>query len=148
METSLIINIVIGIAGLLVGYLGGVYLPSKFRKDDLKPNISAGPFQERFNLFELTNHGGDLTELSVEIEWLQDGNREGRKLFRFLNSSDDPLRGQYHTSGSLKRGETKKVSECPKLSDNGNVKILVQGEDLSGKNYVKELNVNNEIKKQ
>ena len=132
---------------LVVGFVGGIYLPRKFRNDDKKPVISISPFQERFNLFEITNHGGDLLQLAVAIKWLQNGKEESRILTRFLNSSDDPLRDRLHLPGSLKKGETKKVCECPLYSDNGNVEVRVSGQSVDGVEYFKIFNLKNEQKK-
>lgn len=135
---------IIAIATLIVGYVAGVYLPHKFRREDKKPKISVGPFQERFNLFEITNHGGDLMDLGVTISWLQDGKDISQKLSRFYNSGDDPLRDKPHAPGSLKKSETKRASECPKYSDNGKVEIQVIGNDIDGRAYSSILSITNE----
>ena len=141
------ITIGLSFTSLLVGFIAGIYLPRKFRKDDKKPIISIGPFQERFNLFEITNHGGDLLQLAVVIKWLQDGKEEPRTLTKFLNASDNPLRDRPHSPGSLKKGETKKVCECPTYSDNGNVEVHVSGQSVDGIEYSKIFNLKNEQKR-
>lgn len=143
---NILITVIVAILSLITGFIGGIYLPQKFRKDDKKPIISIGPFQERFNLFEITNHGGDLLELSVKIEWLQDEKKETRVLTRFLNANDDPLMGRSHAPGSLKKSETKKASECPLYSDNGNVKIYVSGKSVDGIVYAKKFDLENQTR--
>lgn len=124
---------------LLFGFLGGVYLPSKFRREDKKPRISAGTFQDRFNMFEITNHGGDLIDFNVEITWNQNGVNKKRNLEKFYNSSDNPMRDKPHLPGSLKSGETKMATECPEFSDDGEVRIVASGKDLYGNDYKEEL---------
>tara|TARA_Y100000310_G_scaffold275715_1_gene292403 strand:- start:531 stop:959 length:429 start_codon:yes stop_codon:yes gene_type:complete len=132
---DILITIVIAALSLFVGFVGGIYLPQKFRRDDKRPIVSIGPFQERFNLFEVTNHGGDLLNFSVAIEWLQDGKKEKRVLTRFLNANDNPLKDRAHTPGSLKKSETKKATECPTYSDNSNVKVSISGKSIDGVTY-------------
>ena len=141
------ITIIFSVASLIVGFIAGIYLPRKFRKDDKKPLISIGPFQERFNLFEITNHGGDLLQVGVTIKWLQESKEESRILTRFLNATDNPLRDRPHSPGSLKKGETKKVCECPLYSDNGNVEVRVSGQSVDGIEYSKIFNLKNEQKR-
>ena len=106
---DILITIIFSLTSLIIGFIAGIYLPRKFRKDDKKPIVSIGPFQERFNLFEITNHGGDLLRLVIAIKWLRDGKEEPRTLTKFLNATDDPLRDKSHMPGSLKKGETKKL---------------------------------------
>jgi len=141
------ITIIFSVASLIVGFVAGIYLPRKFRKDDKKPLISIGPFQERFNLFEITNHGGDLLQIGVTIKWLQASKEESRILTRFLNATDNPLRDKPHSPGSLKKGETKKVCECPLYSDDGNIEVRVSGRSVDGIKYSKIFNLKNEQKR-
>lgn len=141
------ITIILSLVSLMIGFIAGIYLPQKFRKDDKKPMISVGPFQKRFNLFEITNHGGDLLQLAVAIKWLQDGKEETRTLFNFLNANDNPLRDKPHTPGSLKRGETKRVCDCPLYSDNGNIEVCVNGQSVDGVHYSRIFNLKNEQKR-
>jgi hypothetical protein len=126
----------ISLATLFIGYVAGIYLPGKFRDDDKKPKVSIGPFQSKYNLFEITNHGGDVLNFTVQIKWLQEGKEESRKLEKFLNASDDPLRVRPHFPGSLKKGETKRACECPMYSDNGKVQVCVGGESVDGEKYL------------
>ena len=140
------VTIGFSLASLVIGFIAGVYLPRKFRKDDKKPIISIGPFQKRFNLFEITNHGGDLLRLAVIIKWMQDGKEESRSLINFLNAGDNPIRDKTHTPGSLKKGETKRVCDCPLYSDNGNIKVYVSGNSVDGIEYSEVFDLKNEQK--
>ncbi|MEK7657597.1 MAG: hypothetical protein AAB366_00125 [Patescibacteria group bacterium] len=144
---DILITIIFSLTSLIIGFIAGIYLPRKFRKDDKKPIVSIGPFQERFNLFEITNHGGDLLRLVIAIKWLRDGKEEPRTLTKFLNATDDPLRDKSHMPGSLKKGETKKACECPLYSDNGNVEVHVSGQNVDGVEYSKIFNLKNEQKR-
>jgi len=141
------ITIILSFVSLVIGFIAGIYLPRKFRKDDKKPTISVGPFQKRFNLFEITNHGGGLLQISVAIKWLQDGKEETRTLFNFLNANDNPLRDKPHTPGSLKKGETKRVCDCPLYSDDGKIGVYVSGRNIDGVEYSEVFYLKNEQKR-
>ncbi len=85
-------TIIIAIVTFALGYVTGIYLPKKFRKEDKTPKISIGPFQERYLYFDIINHGGDILNLAIEIFWLQDGTKQSRIITRFGSSNNDPLR--------------------------------------------------------
>lgn len=138
--------IVTFIATFILGYFTGVYIPLKFRKEDKIPKISIGPFQENQNYFEITNHSGDILNMIVKISWKQENKMKGRELEDFFDKNDDPALGYSHKCNSLKKGETKKVIDCPMYSDNGQVKVIVNGEDVAGKPYHTELVLRNKIK--
>ena len=139
-------NFLIAIGTFLIGYVTGIYLPLKFRKEDKAPKISIGPFQERQNYFDITNHGGDILDLKINIAWLQDGVKQTRPLTRFFNYNENPALGYPHNTNTLKRSETKKVTDCPLYSDNGEVQVLIEGRDVSGKSYSDSLILKNHKK--
>jgi len=139
-------TIIIAIATFILGYVTGVYLPQKFRKEDKTPKISIGPLQGRQNYFDITNHGGDILNLEIEISWLQEGKKEKRKMEDFFNKNEDPALRYPHKCNSLKKGETKKVTNCPMYSDNSKVKVVINGEDVTGKKYNNILTLENNIK--
>ena len=128
-------TLLIAIGSLALGYITGVYLPLRFRQDDKKPKISIGPFQTRQNYFEITNHGGDLLNLAVRINWLQDGTSKNRPMESFFHAHEDPATALPHQLNSLKKGETKKVSNCPAYSDTGEVTVFINGKDIDGREY-------------
>ena len=132
-------NIWIQIISLLItfglGYLTRVYLPLKFRREDKTPKISISPFHEGQNYFEITNHGGDILNLKIEISWGQDGKKETRTMIDFFNKNEDPAFGHPHKCNSLLKGESKKLIHCPMYSDNGEVKVSIAGESVNGKKY-------------
>lgn len=140
-------NILITIGTFILGYFTGVYLPKKFRKKDNKPKISIGPFQERYNYFDVTNHGGDILNLAIEIFWLQNGIKLSKKIERFGTSNSAPLRENPHNCNSLKKSETKKAYECPVYSDDGKVEVIINGEDIGGQKYKEIFILQNKIKK-
>lgn len=139
-------NFLIAIGTFIIGYVTGIYLPLKFRKEDKTPNISISPFQERQNYFDVTNHGGDILDLTISIAWLQDSVRQTRSLTSFFNYNEDPALGYPHNSSALKRGETKKVINCPLYSDKGEVEVTINGRDVSGKTYSNNLILKNHKK--
>ena len=140
-------NIIIVVIGLIITYISGIYLPKKFRKKDKRPKISIGPFQEKQNYFDVTNHGGDILNLKIEISWLQEGNKQKRKMNNFFNSNENPAFGYPHNCNSLKSGETKKVIDCPLYSDDSNIEVLITGKDINGQKYKENLILKNKIKK-
>lgn len=140
-------TIIIAIVTFILGYVTGVYLPNKFRKEDKTPKISISPFQERQNYFDITNHGGDILDLKIEIFWLQDGVEQRRNMTNFFNATEDPSLGYSHNCNALKKGETKKVVNCPLYSDDGKIKVVVRGIDAIGEQYKEDLILENKIKK-
>ena len=139
------VTIIISSATFILGYFAGIYLPLKFRKDDKKPKISVGLLQGQQNYFEITNHGGDIVNLSMEISWLQEEKIEKREIKSFFNSNEDPALMSSHMCGCIKKGETKKVSSCPMYSDNGEVNVFLKGEDIDGRKYNKVFVLKNTI---
>lgn len=129
---------IIAILTYILGYFSGIYLPRKFRSEDRKPQISISPFQERQNFFDITNHGGDILDLKIKILWQDNGVKQDREMKRFFNSSEDPAVGHPHFCNTLKRGETKKVIDCPVYSDDEKVQVLISGTDIAGKEYLDE----------
>lgn len=119
----------------ILGCITGIYLPRKFRSEDRKPKISISPFQERQNFFDITNHGGDILNLKIVISWLDNGIKQEREMKRFFNSLEDPATGHSHFCNSLKKGETKKVIDCPVYSDDEQVVVDIRGIDVTGKEY-------------
>lgn len=140
-------TIIIAIVTFVLGYVTGVYLPMKFRKEDKTPKISISPFQERQNYFDITNHGGDILDLKIEIFWLQDGVKQKRDMTNFFNATEDPAFGHPHNCNALKSGETKKVTNCPLYSDDGKIEVLISGTDTIGEQYKEKLILINKIKK-
>lgn len=136
-------TIITAIVTFILGYIAGIWLPLKFRKEDKTPKISIGPFQQSQNYFDITNHGGDILNLKIKIFWLQDGVRQQREMNNFFNSNEDPLFGHPHNSNSLKKSETKKIINCPSYSDDGKVEVAIQGEDVSGQIYKEQLILEN-----
>lgn len=139
-------TIIIAIATFILGYIAGIYLPQKFRKEDKTPKISIGPFQERQNYFDITNHGGDILNLKIKIFWLQEEKKQERKMENFFGADEDPAFVSSHKCNTLKKGETKKVVHCPMYSDNGKVEVIINGEDVAGKKYNDKLTLKNNIK--
>jgi len=144
----MITTIIIAIATFILGYIAGIYLPQKFRKEDKTPKISIGPFQESQNYFDITNHGGEILDLKIKILWLQDGERKERKMEDFFGANEDPTFASSHKCNALKKGETKKVINCPMYSDNREVEVIIDGEDIIGKKYSNKLILKNNIKSQ
>lgn len=140
-------TIIIAIATFILGYITGVYLPMKFRKEDKTPKISISPFQERQNYFDISNHGGDILNLKIEIFWLQDGANQKRDMTSFFNSSEDPTFGHPHNCNALKNGETKKVINCPLYSDDGKIKVSISGTNTMGGQYKENSILTNKVKK-
>lgn len=140
-------TIIIAIMTFILGYIAGVWLPLKFRKEDKTPKISTSPFQERQNYFDITNHGGDILNLKIEISWLQDGVKQKREMVNFFNSTEDPTFGHSHNCNALKRGETKKVINCPLYSDDGKIEVFINGVDIGGQTYKEKLILRNNLKK-
>lgn len=134
---------IIAILTFILGYFTGVYLPKKFRLEDRKPKISISPFQERQNFFDITNHGGDILDLKIIISWLDNGIRQEREMKKFFNSSEDPAVGHPHFCNSLKKGETKKVIDCPVYSDDEQITVYVSGADITGKDYSDKIKLQN-----
>lgn len=128
-------NIIIGVVTFILGYITGIWLPLKFRKEDKVPKISISPFQERQNYFDITNHGGDILNMKIEIFWLQDGTWQNRVMNDFFNYDEDPALGRSHKCNTIKRGETKKVINCPSYSGQGKVEIAICGKDITGQTY-------------
>ncbi len=135
------------IVTFVLGYITGVYLPIKFRKEDKAPKISISPFQKRHNYFDITNHGGDILELKIKIFWLQDGKEQEKEMTDFLDSNADTTFGLPYKCNALKKGETKKVMHCPLHSDNGEVKVSVCGIAVDGQSYNEKVILKNEVKK-
>lgn len=140
------ITIIFTIGGIIIGLIGGIFLPQKFRKEDTLPKISIGPFQEYQNYFEITNHGGDILNMKISISFLQEGDEKKRRMEQFFNASEDSVLGTSHKCDSLKKGETKKVVNCPLFSDDGKVLVRVEGKSLSNKQYVGNFILENKIK--
>jgi hypothetical protein len=140
------ITIIIAIATLIIGYFAGVYYPLKFRKDDRKPKISIGPFQDWQNYFDITNHGGDILNLTIKIIWVHDGKKQERKMEDFFTSTENPVHDHPHKCNSIKKNETKKVINCPTYSDDGKVKVIINGVDLDGEIYSVEPILENHLK--
>jgi len=140
------ITILIAIITFALGYVSGIYLPNKFRKDDKKPIISISPFQEKHNYFDITNHSGDLLDLKIRISWLQAGKTEKREMNDFFNSTDDPVLSRSHKCNSLKKGESKKVAHCPMYSDNGKVEVSIEGKNIDDREYNKKITIRNLIR--
>lgn len=130
----------------ILGYVAGIYLPLRFRREDKKPVISISPFQERHNYFDITNHGGDILNLKIIITWLQEGTKQTRALTDFFTATEDPVTQYPHNSSTLKKGETKKVTNCPLFSDNAEIEVNVSGTDVSGTQYEKQFTLKNKIK--
>ncbi|MFZ5391204.1 MAG: hypothetical protein ACOZAJ_02940, partial [Patescibacteria group bacterium] len=120
--------------------------PYRFRKEDKLPVISISKLQTPQLYFDITNHGGDILNLRVQIKWLQESIAKEREMNNFFNENDNPSITHSHKCNSLRKGEVKKVDGCPMYSDNGEIKVIVSGEDIDGKRYEKELKLNNEIK--
>jgi len=138
---------IIGYLGTFItGYFVGVYLPLKFREEDKKPKISIGPFQDNQNYFEITNHSGDILNMKVKITWLEKNILQNRKLEDFFNKNDDLALAYSHKCNCLKKGETKKVGNCPTYSDNGIVNVRVTGLDVADKPYNEKLILQNKIR--
>ncbi len=129
----------------LLGYITGVYLPIKFRREDKKPKISISPLQEEQLYFNITNHGGDILNLSIEIFWLYEGEQKRREMDNFYDFNENPIFGNPHKANSLKRGETKKVINCPRFSDDGNITVIIDGNDINEKQYTQKLVLKNNI---
>lgn len=127
---------IIGVLTFILGYFAGIYLPNKFRSEDRRPKISISPFQERQNFFDITNHGGDILNLKIKISWLDNGIKQEREMKNFFNSSEDPAFGHPHFCNALKKGETKKVINCPMYSDDEKVEVNITGTDVAGKEYL------------
>ena len=142
METT-----IIAIITFVLGYVTGIYLPKKFRKEDKIPKISISPFQERQNYFDITNHGGDILNFKIEIFWFQDATKQKREMNNFFNFNEDPAFGHPHNCNSLKKGETKKVINCPLYSDDGKIEVSIMGKDTNGQIYKENLILKNNIKK-
>ena len=140
-------NIIIAVITFILGYIAGIWLPKKFRKEDKMPKISIGPLQDRQNYFDIINHGGDILDLKIEISWLHDGIRQKKEMTDFFNSAEDPTFGHSHKCNTLKSGETKKVINCPAYSDNGKVEVSINGIDITGQTYKEGLILNNNLKK-
>jgi len=134
---------IIAILTFILGYFTGVYLPSKFRSEDRRPKISISPFQERQNFFDITNHGGDILDLKIKISWQDNGVKQERETKRFFNSSEDPAVGHPHFCNTLKKGETKKVIDCPVYSDDEKVEVNISGTDIAGKDYSDKIKLQN-----
>lgn len=139
------ITIISFLVTFILGYFAGIYLPLKFRRDDKKPKISIGLLQVQQNYFEITNHGGDIINLSMEISWLQEEKNKKREIKSFFNSKEDPALASPHICSCIKKGETKKVSDCPMYFDNGKVNVFVRGEDVDGGKYSKVFILKNTI---
>ena len=144
MNPEITVSIIAILVTAIFGYFG-IYLPYKFRKEDRAPRISISPFQDG-NYFHITNHGGDILDLKIKITWLQDKQTYERDLDDFFHANEDPRFGTSHKSNTLKRGETKKVVSCPLYSDDGLVKISISGTDINGKEYKKNLTLQNKVK--
>ena len=140
-------TIIIAIVTFLLGYITGVWLPLKFRKEDKTPKISISPFQTRQNYFDITNHGGDILNLKIVIFWFENGVKHNREMLNFFNSTENPTLDHSHNCNALKKGETKKVINCPLYSDDGNVEVSISGTDVSGKNYTENSILKNNLKK-
>ena len=136
-------TIILAIITFVLGYFTGVYLPQKFRKEDAMPKVSISGLQERQNYFDITNHGGDVLNFKIKISWLQDGVNKTRDMDKFFNFDEDPALGHPHNSSSLKKGETKKVINCPLYSENGLIKISVVGNDINDRVYEESLTLKN-----
>lgn len=140
-----LISFILPIATLIVGYLSGLYFPIKWRREDAKPKISIGPFQEGRNCFDITNHGGNILEMSVNLIWLQSGKQLEKTADEFFNYYED-LQAHPHKCNTIKNNETKKVSGCPAYSDNGKVQIVIEGKDVNGIVYLKSYTLTNNVK--
>lgn len=147
METVIVTTIIIAIPTIMLAFVAGVWLPSRFRKEDKTPKISISPFQERQNYFDITNHGGDILNLKIEIFWLQDGAKQNRKLTNFFNFIEDPTFGQPHNCNALGKGETKKITDCPLFSDDGKIEISISGTDVTKQMYRETLILKNNFKR-
>lgn len=136
-------NLAYLLVGLIIGFVSGIYLPIKFRSEDKTPKISVSPFQERQNYFDITNHGGDLLDMEINISWLQDGKSEPehRTITNFFYENEDPAMGHHHKCNSLKKGETQKATECPSYSNDGEVNINVTGKNIDGAPYERALKI-------
>ncbi|MCX6786109.1 MAG: hypothetical protein NTZ18_04670 [Candidatus Komeilibacteria bacterium] len=143
---DLFIKIILPILTFIIGCVASVYLPKKFRKEDRIPKISISPLQEHQLYFDITNHGGDILNLNIEIFWLQEGVKQNRKMENFFGPTEDPTFGHSHKANSLKKGETKKVIGCPSFSDNGEVAVIIMGNDINGKTYSEKLTLKNNIR--
>ncbi len=130
-----ILEIIKIIIPFVLGYITSIYLPLRFRKEGKIPKISISPFQAKYNYFDITNHGGDILNLEVEINWLQVGEKQTRKMLKFSNIEDNLLAGHYHKCNALKKGQTKHILECPSVSDDKKIEVAIKGEDLNGKTY-------------
>ena len=138
---------IIGYLGtFIIGYFAGVYMSLKFRKEDKKPKISISPFQGNQNYFEITNHSGDILNMKVKITWRERAVLQSRKLEDFFGGNDDPALGYSHKCNCLKKGETKKVVNCPMYSDNGIINVIVTGFDVTDKPYYEKLILRNKIR--
>lgn len=140
-------TIITAVITFMLGYITGVWLPLKFRKEDKEPKISISPFQERKHYFDITNHGGDILNLQIKISWLQDGIKQTREMINFFNSTEDPTFGYPHSCNALKKGETKKVTNCPLYSDDGKIEVHVNGVDVTNKVYEEMFVLKNSLKK-
>jgi len=144
METSIVI-IIISMISLIIA-LVSIFLSIQFRKKDNMPIVLVGLFQESQNYFEISNHGGVITNLKINIQWLQDGVEKHREMEDFFNYNEDPTFGSPHKCDSLKKEETKKVIHCPRNSDNGEIIVRVEGIDLNKEKYFEKFIIKNYIK--
>ncbi len=140
-------TIIIAIITFVLGYITGVYLPLKFRKEDKTPKISISPLQKRQNYFDITNHGGDILNLKIEIFSLQDGIKQKIEMDKFFNADEDSISKLAHYCNSLKKGETKKVMGCPLYSDNGKIEVFITGKDINNQAYKEKLILKNNLRK-
>ena len=139
-------NLVIAIITFILGYVTGVYLPMKFRREDKIPKISIWPLNENQNYFDITNHGWDILNLKIVISWLQDNIKQRRDIIDFFNSNEDPVLSYSHSCSCLKKWETKKVSGCPLYSDNWEIEVVVIGTDITNKQYKEKFILKNSFK--
>lgn len=146
MDNSIIVSIVICIITFILGYITWIYLPMKFRREDKIPKISIWPLQERQLYFDITNHGWDILNIKIFIFWLQDGIKQSRDLVKFFNYNEDPTLVYSHNCSCLKKWETKKISDCPLYSDNWEIEVVVEGNDISNVIYKEKFILKNELK--
>lgn len=139
----------LGIIVTTIGFFIQRRFFSKAPKQSFSPTIHVSPITQSDSLYaEVHNVGNDpLKNLSVVIEWLQDGTRQHRVINRFFNSEQNPVVTNSHNCTFLNANEKKKMASLPKYSDDGTIIFKVQGQGVnSGISVDESFTIQNEKK--
>lgn len=124
----------------IIGFLIKRRFFSRAPKQSFSPTIHVSSMTQSDSLYpEIHNVGNDpLKNLSVAIEWLQDGTRQHRAINRFFNPEQNPVVTSGHNCSFLNANEKKKMASIPKYSDDGNITFTVQGQGVNSGIHINE----------